>query len=258
MMEYPSLAVITPAYNGSKFLDAVVENVASQGYPRLEHFIVDDGSTDGLEEKVKAYAGRVRYLRQENRGPSAARNLGIAGSSSDIIAFLDIDDLWAPGHLRRMVDLLLANPDAGIAQAFIRSFFTAEDGRQYICSGQFRFPLVGSSIFRREAIERCGPFDESLRYAEDMDFALRCWECDILKIMVDADGLYYRRHDASMTAAKLSVVELGLLKVYKRRADRVRNGLVDPRRQVRMDVSSYFGRAPEKWDEGLRVLIPSD
>jgi glycosyltransferase involved in cell wall biosynthesis len=255
MNKYPSLTVVTPAYNGVEFLDSVVETVAAQDYPNLEHIIVDDGSTDDLGEKVKAHAGRLRYLCQENRGPAAARNFGVAGSTSDLITFLDIDDLWTPGHLRRMVSCLAANPEAGIAQSLIRCFFTAEDGRRYLCSEPFRFPLVGSSVIRREAMDQCGGFDESLQLGEDLDFAMRCWEWDILKIPVETDGLYYRRHDTSMTAVKRGVVELGLVKVYKRRADRIRKGLVDPDLPRRVDFPTYVGKAPEEWDTGVRELI---
>lgn len=229
--------------------------MAAQDYPGLDHLVVDDGSTDDLSLKIKSFGDRIRYIRQENLGPSAARSLGLAESKSELIAFLDIDDLWAPGHLRRLVNALLADRDAGIAQALIRTFITGEDGRRYFTSKPFRFYLVGSHLYRREAVAEAGGFDETMQMSEDYDFALRCWENDILKIPVDAVGLYYRRHATALTATRSGVVDAGTVRVFKRRADRIRRGLLDPGRQRRLDAGTFLGAAPKTWDEGIRELI---
>jgi glycosyltransferase involved in cell wall biosynthesis len=250
MNSRPSITVITPVFNGAQFLDAALETVAAQQYPNLEHVIVDDGSTDGFNGK-----GPFRYLRQENRGPSAARNLALAESKSDLVAFLDIDDLWTPGHLSRMADALEADSGAGIAQGLIRCFLTTEDGQNYLMSKAFRFYLLGSALYRREVFQECGNFEESLLMSEDYDFALRCWERDIAMAKVEQVSLHYRRHGDAFTAKKVKAVDTGLVKVYKRRADRIRQGLVDPKRPTRVTAAEFLGTAPAEWDEGLRDPI---
>lgn len=248
----PSITVVTPVCNGAQFLDAALKTVAAQQYPNLEHVIVDDGSTDGFSGK-----GPFRYLRQENRGVSAARNLALAESKSDLVAFLDIDDLWTSAHLSRMVNALETDETAGIAQGLIRCFLTAEDGKTYLTSHPFRFYLLGSAVYRREVFQACGNFEESLLISEDYDFALRCWERDVAMVKVEQVGLLYRRHGDALTAKKLKAVDTGLVKIYKRRADRIRQGLVDPKRPTRVTAAEFLGTAPAEWDEGLRDPIPA-
>jgi GT2 family glycosyltransferase len=105
----PEVSVIIPAYNRARLIGRTIDCVLGQTYPRCHVIVVDDGSTDGTESLVTArYAGnaRVRLVRQENRGVSAARNAGLDAATGDDIAFLDSDDLWRPWKLAVQVAVL--------------------------------------------------------------------------------------------------------------------------------------------------------
>jgi len=114
-----SLSIVVPAYNEGARLGKSLREIV--GYlneyaPQSELIVVDDGSTDGTAELLEAYRPKVRLLRQENRGVSAARNRGIAAAAGELIAFLDSDDLWRPQKLATQVEFFRAHPEALIAQ----------------------------------------------------------------------------------------------------------------------------------------------
>jgi len=106
----PALSVIVPCYNMGRFLPEAVESVLAQGHPELQIIVVDDGSTDDTAACVRALPHPVEYIRQDNRGPAAARNRGIRAARHDVLGFIDADDLWPPGKLR------LQLPEIGRAQ----------------------------------------------------------------------------------------------------------------------------------------------
>jgi glycosyltransferase involved in cell wall biosynthesis len=116
-MSKPRISVIAPAHNAAAFFPAWIESIRGQCYESLEVLLVDDGSSDNLAELAEASANPpIRYLRQDQRGPAAARNAALRAATGEMIAFLDLDDLWAPGHLLRCAEALERRPDAGIAQ----------------------------------------------------------------------------------------------------------------------------------------------
>jgi len=242
----PSIAVITPVRNGRQFLADAIQCVESQAYSPLELIIVDDGSTDGSLE-VARKAG-VRILETPGVGPAGARNAGIRATVSDAIAFLDVDDLWPPRTLERLVKALLAHPEAGFAQGLIRNFRMLEDGSKRFFTHPYRFVNLGASLYRRKLFDTVGLLDESLRVSEDVDFLTRCWESDIQRVLVNAVTLYYRRHSASMTAG-VEGDGFGAVQVVKRRIDRIRRGLYDPRRPRIEPAIKYIGIGPPSQDD---------
>ena len=103
----PSISVIIPLYNKARYIERAIFSVLKQTYQDYEIIIVDDGSTDGSADIVKSINDeRIRYVWQENSGPGAARNKGIALSLGEIIAFLDADDEWEPEFFSSGVDIL--------------------------------------------------------------------------------------------------------------------------------------------------------
>ncbi|MBD1851951.1 glycosyltransferase family A protein [Leptolyngbya sp. FACHB-711] len=114
------VTVIIPAYGVEKYIASTIESVLAQSYQNFELVIVDDGSPDRSVEICQRFKDpRIRILRQENQGPAAARNLGIANSSGEYIAFLDGDDLWQPDKLAKHVEHLNNAPEVGVS--FCRS-----------------------------------------------------------------------------------------------------------------------------------------
>lgn len=221
------ISIIIPAYNGAEFLESALASIASQQFADREVLLVDDGSPIPLKPPPF-----VRYFRQPHQGPSAAYNRGIRESRGEFLAFLDIDDMWTPGHLSRLHSALLAHPEAGIAQGRMRQLC----GNRI--SGAYRMPYIHSCMFRREVFNICGGFDESMTLGEDHDLIYRCWENDIVKINVDEVSLIYRRHGGNTSQGNNLRSHV---MVMKRRVARIQSGLLDPNQKRRFDFQEYIG-----------------
>lgn len=110
------ISVVIPLYNKEKHIQRAINSVFSQTYKKFELIIVDDGSTDGSFEAASTIQDpRIRIIRQENRGVSAARNRGIMEAKSEWVAFLDADDEWLPGFLEEIWGLIEKYPDCTVA-----------------------------------------------------------------------------------------------------------------------------------------------
>lgn len=109
------ISVVIPLFNKASYIEACVRSALDQDYSPFEIIVVDDGSTDGSGDIVSSMNDpRIRFVRQENRGVSAARNTGVSASSYELIAFLDADDEWLPGHLNSLAGLAEKYPSAVI------------------------------------------------------------------------------------------------------------------------------------------------
>ena len=115
------VSIITPCYNGARFLMQTIDSVRAQTYTNWELLIVDDGSQDDSVAIIKAYMQqdeRITYILQENAGSAEARNMAIKLSSGDYLAFLDADDIWHSDYLETMLAHIHANADASAAIFF--------------------------------------------------------------------------------------------------------------------------------------------
>jgi glycosyltransferase involved in cell wall biosynthesis len=233
----PSISVIVPVQNGAAFYTSAIATMTAQQYPHLEIIIIDDGSTDDIRHRIDTNSTAVRYHYQQQRGPASARNTGIRLATSPLIAFLDIDDLWTPGHLSRLTDALRAQPDARFAQGLMQQFIQ-QDAEPILTSGSYRMPYLGSCLFRRETLTHLSGFDEHMRMGEDYDFILRCWEQDIPRVCIDEVSLLYRRHSGNMTRGKNNAANL---EVLQRRIQRIRSGAFDPTQPRRFPFATYIG-----------------
>jgi glycosyltransferase involved in cell wall biosynthesis len=124
-MNPPLVSVIVPVYNAEKYLGRCVESILAQTYGTLELILVDDGSADRSGAICDWYAeqdNRVRVIHKANAGVSAARNDGIEAATGEYIAFCDNDDLYAPGMIRRLLEMCVDN-DCGIAQCLCERGF---------------------------------------------------------------------------------------------------------------------------------------
>jgi glycosyltransferase involved in cell wall biosynthesis len=108
-----TVSVIIPTYNREKLLLEAVDSVLQQSYDDYEIIVLDDGSTDGTQNAISNYSPKVTYIKQENRGVNAARNIAIQHARGEYIALLDSDDLWLPGKLALQIKLLELFQDVG-------------------------------------------------------------------------------------------------------------------------------------------------
>lgn len=126
----PLVSIITPNFNGSRFIDRCLKSVANQNYP-VEHIVVDDCSTDGswslLQKLSKEYPWLKSVRLEQNSGPVIARNCAIKMAQGRFLAFLDVDDFWLPQKLQKQVEFMLKN-DCVLSFSDYR--FVSEDGRR--------------------------------------------------------------------------------------------------------------------------------
>jgi len=242
-MPPPTIAVVTPVRNGMPYLREAIDCLNAQQYVAMEIVIVDDGSTDGSGEFARS-TGSCRVLGTPGVGPAGARNAGIRASKSELLLFLDADDLLAPMALHRAVEAIVRRPDAGFAQGCIQNFSGGTNGAIHLSTRPYRFINLGSGLWRRSVFEAVGLFDESLRLGEDQDFFMRCWERNIVKELLDSVMLYYRRHEGNMTRG-LHGAEFGLMGVYRKRIERIRRGDYDPNIPRSVSWQEYLGKSPE-------------
>jgi len=224
-VDLPLISVIIPVFNGERFLEEAVASVVRQEHSPLEIIIIDDGSTDRTAEIAQSFAEHIRYLRQSNSGPSAARNRGLETARGSIITFLDADDLWPPGKLNHQLSYLINYPSVEIVmgRTQLMRLSAVIDGRPLF--EHFRQPglsvNLGAALFRRSAFERVGSFDEAMRYSEDVDWFMRARERALSIGVIEAVTLLYRLHDQNMTRER-DLSNLNFFKALKKSLDRRR------------------------------------
>lgn len=222
---HPGVSVVIPVYNGAAFLREAIDSIVQQGYPNLEIVVVDDGSTDATPDVIAGLPVDVRSLRQPNSGAAAARNRGIRDATSDLIAFLDVDDLWAPGSLALMLRALDFDLELDLVRGWaqVTEYDPGTGSYELRGSPAESFPdYIGAALYRKRAFARVGFFDTTLRFAEDVDWFNRARELSIPIRRLDAVTLYVRRHGRNMTHGR-SLQELNLLQAFKKQLDRRRS-----------------------------------
>jgi glycosyltransferase involved in cell wall biosynthesis len=106
------ISVIVPLYNGSISICRCIDSILGQTYQPVEVIVINDGSTDNSLEMLERYKGKIHVLQQENKGPAAARNYGIAQSRGEFLTFLDGDDYWLDTFLEECIAVLKRLPEA--------------------------------------------------------------------------------------------------------------------------------------------------
>ena len=183
-MGQPTVTVVIPTNNRKGLLPRALASVARQIRLPEEVIVVDDGSTDDTEGLIRQQFPEVRYLQQENRGVSAARNRGIREAKGEWVAFLDSDDEWLPEKLDRQLDALREDSEFLLChtnEIWIRRGKRVNPMKKHTKFGGFIFknclPLCvispSSVLVHCSLFERVGLFDESLPACEDYDLWLR-------------------------------------------------------------------------------------
>ena len=216
----PKVSVIIPVYNCERYIVESLDSVFSQDYPDLEVIVINDGSTDGSLEILEQYERPIFIINQENSGSAVARNAGMAKARGEYIAFLDSDDKWLPGKLKRQVEFLESNLDYGLVYSnwvcwtsnsngeFIDQDFKNQKDSIIISrplSGWLYCDLLQNSIvwtssvlIRYSLYEKIGTFDTALRRGQDYDYWIRVSrKTKIHKL----DGIHavYRTNSESVT-----------------------------------------------------------
>ena len=120
-MKQGLVSIVTPCYNGEKYIAETIESVLAQTYENWEMIIVDDGSKDSSADVVKNYMkkdNRIHLHQQKNGGSAAARNNGIRCAEGQYIALLDADDIWLPSFLEEQIHFMKQNNAICVACAY--------------------------------------------------------------------------------------------------------------------------------------------
>ena len=179
-----NISVIIPTWNRADRLANALQSVFAQSLPPAEVIVVDDGSTDDTRRLVHSQFRDARYIYQQNRGVSSARNTGIQAASGDWIALLDSDDRWQPDKLEQQCEHLRARPDYKICHSdeiWIRNGKRVNPMKKHAKQGGHIFrhclPLCAISpsavLIHRDLFRKIGLFDERLPACEDYDLWLR-------------------------------------------------------------------------------------
>ena len=191
----PTIDVIIPALNEERYLGACLESIAAQRYPldAVTVYVVDNGSADATVSIAEGFATnnlRVRVLRQPRRGPAASRNSAIREGTGELLALLDGHCIIDPDWLASLAERF-SQPELGGCQATTVSRATSARVQRYLdASGElsnerilddtvlgkrnlYPWILSGNSMYRRDAVQPLGGFDEGLRACEDVDLAWR-------------------------------------------------------------------------------------
>lgn len=174
------MSVVIPTFQRRASVLEALRSVLAQSRGDFEAIVVDDGSSDGTAAAVAMLDSRVRCVRRRrNGGPAVARNSGILEARAPVVAFLDSDNRWKPGHLAELLGLLDAHPNGVLACAQVAGLRgDALDRPGGLVDGSLDallggYLLTSAVAVRREALEAAGGFDEVLRVAEDTDLWCR-------------------------------------------------------------------------------------
>jgi hypothetical protein len=262
-----TFSVVIPAYNAADTLGAAIDSVLAQTRPDFEVIVIDDGSTDDTAAVAAGFADpRVRVYSQENAGPSAARNRGIAQAVGEYVSSLDSDDLWLPDYLAEMGRALEENPRAGFA--YTRAWvLDASDRFRTVPTGAWHRPptpmlprdqfvsellqecFVNAPTIRRTALERVGGYDESLSHGEDWELWLRLANAGFEAVRVEGPLTIYRNRPGSHSA-DLAAMKVAPTMVYRTVLERH-----NPSPQVRALTEARLQAIDRRSRLDMRILL---
>jgi glycosyltransferase involved in cell wall biosynthesis len=261
--------VVIATYNRASLLKETIESVLKQTFQDFELIVVDDGSTDNTEEVLKSYGDRLCYLRQENRGPSAARNLGIFHARATWISIQDSDDICAPNHLKTLFGFVEKKLDVGMVfanGAYLddpgpkgKTIIPREKSKRMAKRGVELTDLFSTSIVRlqaallsKEALLGIGGLDEKLRISMDLDLGFRFF-MRFPVAYLDEVVFFYRRHEGNIgrnqelrLLENLRVIEK-LVQDFPRAEEILGREQIDRRKAYR-----YYRLAKSRWKAGER------
>jgi glycosyltransferase involved in cell wall biosynthesis len=191
---HPFFSIIIPLYNKEKAIEKTLKSVFHQSFTDYEVLVINDGSTDESEVKVKCFSDeRLRLISTENKGVSQARNLGIKLAKGKLIAFLDADDYWFTTHLESLYQLHQNFPEAGLLATNYQFYYSEKKIIQpifdelptkkwygivpdfFYSSMKFRIAWTSAVAVPKIVLDDVGNFDETITLGagEDTDLWIR-------------------------------------------------------------------------------------
>lgn len=205
-------SIVTPSYQQAAFLERTLESVAAQGWPDVEHIVVDGGSTDGSAEILERWSSRLHWwVSEPDNGQSHAINKGLAHATGDIVAYINSDDFYLPGAFAAAAAVFERDPSARWVAGACRYEFpdgslhtvwrpTLPVGPRGLWVRDTWYVPQTSSFWRRDVFEQLGVFRDDLHFTMDVEFGLRLALAGVLPRLVDAELAVRWEHDAAKSA----------------------------------------------------------
>ncbi|MED4753917.1 glycosyltransferase family 2 protein [Brevibacillus choshinensis] len=180
----PLVSVITPSFNQGRFIKETIESVLGQDYPNIEHIVVDGGSTDvtiSILQQYSHFGDRFRYVSEKDRGQSHAINKGLSMARGDIIGWLNSDDTYQPGAIRKAVQALQSRPDCGMAhgKCYVINEHSQVQTALHVTPADYNNLYHGcvvcqpAAFIRKNVFQQMGGVDEALNFCMDYDLWIR-------------------------------------------------------------------------------------
>ena len=208
------VSVVIPMYNSAAFIEKTLRCVLAQDFQDFEIVVVNDGSTDGSLEIVRAIGdSRIRIIDKPNTGASDTRNRGNLAAKGEYIASLDSDDYWYPDHLSEAMEFFAQHADMAWYGARQQSLVFGEEppaerdcARKFSCHNFFvdgkSFIHSSSMVFRRDVLEPCVEYPVDMRYFEDWVFQSRiAAKHPLVGTNERVTSVYFRQRSDSVSAA---------------------------------------------------------
>lgn len=222
---WPRITVITPSYNQGCFIEETLLSVFNQGYPNLQYIVVDGNSTDDTRQVLERYRDRLDHLIIESdKGQTEAINKGLRLADGELVAWLNSDDMYAPGALHQAALKWLetdADVLAGICiehidrnmQLFNKPLASNSEFNAPQLARIFKYWLKGyyfyqpEVFFSKRILDTVGLLDESLYYSMDYDLWMRFAKAGAVLRVVDWPFAFFRKHEAQKTSNLVDCVE---------------------------------------------------
>lgn len=212
MNPVPRISVVTPCYNQVQFIERTMQSVINQKYPNLEYIVIDGGSTDGSLDVIRKYRSYLNYFVSEpDRGQADAINKGFRMATGKIFAWLNSDDLYAPGALECVARYFTANPSTGVVVGDCDTIDINDDviGTTRSVSVGLRTILYTrgaiaqpAAFFTHEAFQQTGELNIELFYTLDFEFFLRMRASGVRFGIIRRPLAQFRLHPASKTVSE--------------------------------------------------------
>ena len=184
----PKISVITPTLNQASYIEQTIQSVLTQDYPNLEYIILDGGSTDGTQQILAKYDKYLMWKSEPDAGQIDAINKGLRNASGEIVAYLNSDDLYAPGSLLKVGNFFQQNPEASILTGKCQNINQQGKDTRSIITAYKNFWLSlkcdnllhivnyvsqPATFWQKSLLSEIGYFNPAFRFAMDYDFWLR-------------------------------------------------------------------------------------
>lgn len=268
LRNHPMVSVVMPVYNASEYVAEAVSSVLAQTFTDYELIVINDGSPDSdrLESVLKPFQDRIRYIHQDNRGVSSARNAGLNIARGAFYAQLDADDAWTPDYLHYQLEFLQNNPTIDLVYP---NADVVTDGSNSTLDFMELCPSHGEATFvslvrqqcivmtsvtaRMDSINRTGRFDEDLVSTEDFDFWLRFSKFGGRIGYHRRKLVRYRRRENSLSSDRGRMIE-NLLRVFAK----AKEFDLTPDERTAIAEETERGQALLNLIEGKRALFGKD